>query len=91
MNDGRFEPLHPMRRPITARQREAYDFIAETWLETGRGPELRVMAKALGFSSSNYAQELVQVLERRGWVVCGPHQSVGTLRPARASDRIRPW
>lgn len=66
-----------MPGPLTARQRQALDFIVAASVERGRPPTIREMGEALGISSTNGVRYLLKVLARKGYIRRRPHLSRG--------------
>jgi repressor LexA len=57
------------RAPLTVRQDQAMRAICEHIEEHGWAPTYREIAAAMGWRSTAAAQQLVGVLERKGWLV----------------------
>lgn len=66
--------------PITARQREVYDWIVEFVEARGYSPTVRELCKAFGFASPTGAVCHLKPLQERGWISWVPHHS-RTIRP----------
>lgn len=56
------------RQPLTARQREALNFIMRSIRTRGYGPSLREVALALGITAPNGAMAHVVALEKKGYI-----------------------
>lgn len=56
------------RRPLTERQREVLDFVYERTLSQGYQPTLRDIMLRFGWSSTNAAAEVLDALERKGYI-----------------------
>ena len=57
-----------MRKPLTPRQQEIYDFIAEEVIQRGIPPTIRELADHFGMRSSNGAREALNVLAHKGYI-----------------------
>lgn len=57
-----------VRQPLTARQREAYDFICAFLDRTGYPPTLREIGAHMGIGSTNGVNDHLKALERKGWI-----------------------
>ena len=58
-----------MRQPLTARQREALDFITYCLDERGYPPTLREIGEHMGIRSTNGVNDHLKALERKGYLV----------------------
>lgn len=85
----RAEPVNPSRKPLTARQMQAYRLIADAWL-SGQCATTRELGKALDGISINAVYCCVNALMRKGWVTRSPGPNAAwksasrTLRPRTA-------
>lgn len=70
----------PERQPITARQREVYDWVVDYCETRGYSPTIREMCKAFGFNSPNGALCHLHPLRKRGWISWQENTS-RTIRP----------
>lgn len=70
----------PDRQPITARQREVYDWVVEFCETRGYSPTIREGCKAFGFKSVNGFVCHLTPLMKRGWLQYSPRHA-RTLRP----------
>jgi repressor LexA len=57
-----------MRKPLTPRQQEIYDFLVEEILTRGIPPTIREIADRFDMSSSNGAREALNVLVHKGYI-----------------------
>lgn len=55
------------------RDRQAIKFIVGYMESNGYAPTVRDIGKAIGFSSSSTAQQIVSRLQRRGWITYKDH------------------
>lgn len=62
---------------LTERQREVLDFIKTSTNNAGRPPTLREICIALGFKSTNAANDHLLALERKGYIARDPMVSRG--------------
>lgn len=58
-----------VRQPLTARQREALDFITYCLDERGYPPTLREIGEHMGIRSTNGVNDHLKALERKGYLV----------------------
>lgn len=58
-----------MRQPLTARQREALDYITYCLDERGYPPTLREIGEHMGIRSTNGVNDHLKALERKGYLV----------------------
>src|SRR6187401_3167189 len=68
-----FRPAKPprgknVRQPLTARQREALDFITYCLDERGYPPTLREIGEHMGIRSTNGVNDHLKALERKGYL-----------------------
>ena len=66
-----------MAGPLTARQKQALEFIVRAVREMGCPPTIREMGDALGISSTNGVRYLLGVLAQKGYIRRRPHVSRG--------------
>ena len=66
-----------MAGPLTARQKQALEFIVKAIRERGCPPTIREMGDALGISSTNGVRYLLDVLAQKGYIRRRPHVSRG--------------
>lgn len=57
-----------MRKPLTARQREIYDFIVRQVQQHGMPPTIREIGDHFGMRSSNGAREALNSIARKGYI-----------------------
>jgi len=57
-----------MRKPLTARQQEIYDFIVVEIRQRGIPPTIREIGDRFGMRSSNGAREALNALARKGYI-----------------------
>lgn len=76
---GIMQPVNPMRRPATARQREVFDFICECW-RRNHPPTWQEIAVFMG-TTTNAAVECVEALVKKGWLKRGQHYETRTVVP----------
>ena len=70
------------REPLTPRQREILLLLERSLARDGYPPTRAEIARALGFSSPNAAQEQLQALQRKGRIVLdGSHRGIRILPP----------
>ena len=74
-----------MRQPLTARQREALDFITYCLDERGYPPTLRAIGEHMGIRSTNGVNDHLKALERKGYLVREELKS-RALRPIDMDD-----
>lgn len=74
-----------MRQPLTARQREALDFITHCLDERGYPPTLREIGEHMGIRSTNGVNDHLKALERKGYLVREELKS-RALRPVDFDD-----
>lgn len=74
-----------MRQPLTARQREALDFITYCLDERGYPPTLREIGEHMGIRSTNGVNDHLKALERKGYLVREELKS-RALRPIDMDD-----
>ncbi|MCA9685724.1 MAG: transcriptional repressor LexA [Myxococcales bacterium] len=74
-----------MRQPLTARQREALDFITYCLDERGYPPTLREIGEHMGIRSTNGVNDHLKALERKGYLVREELKS-RALRPVDFDD-----
>ncbi|MCK4596634.1 transcriptional repressor LexA [bacterium] len=78
-----------MAGPLTARQKQALEFIVGAIRERGCPPTIREMGDALGISSTNGVRYLLDVLAQKGYIRRRPHVSRGIeLVHGRSPDHI---
>ena len=79
-----------MRKPLTARQQEIYDFIVAEVIQRGIPPTIREIADKFGMNSSNGAREALNVLARKGYIHRRDRLSRGIelVDPVQASERV---
>ncbi len=58
-----------MRQPLTARQREALDYITYCLDERGYPPTLREIGEHMGIRSTNGVNDHLKALERKGYLI----------------------
>ena len=75
----------PVRQPLTARQREALDFITYCLDERGYPPTLREIGEHMGIRSTNGVNDHLKALERKGYLVREELKS-RALRPIDMDD-----
>lgn len=73
-----------MREPLSPRQQQILDFIADWAAREGRPPTLREIAQQLGLRQHSSAQVHVEALVRKGWLTRGVQH--GSLRVLAATD-----
>ena len=61
-----------MKRPLTNRQREIYNWIDAYILEHGYPPTRKEISEGNGMRSGNAAHEHLMSLERKGWITVAP-------------------
>jgi repressor LexA len=74
-----------VRQPLTARQREALDFITYCLDERGYPPTLREIGEHMGIRSTNGVNDHLKALERKGYLVREELKS-RALRPVDFDD-----
>lgn len=74
-----------MRQPLTARQREALDYITYCLDERGYPPTLREIGEHMGIRSTNGVNDHLKALERKGYLVREELKS-RALRPVDLDD-----
>lgn len=62
-------PGESVRQPLTARQREALDYITYCLDERGYPPTLREIGEHMGIRSTNGVNDHLKALERKGYLV----------------------
>ena len=67
------------RQPVTARQREIYDWIVARHAETRCGIGLRELAAAMGCTSPSAMYSGLRTLERRGYITRTPGRANSIL------------
>ncbi len=82
-------------RPLTERQRQVYEFIADSISCNGFPPTLREIGEAFGFSSTNAVLAVLDSLERKGYIRRHPSMArgielTGGLPPGAEGVRIIP-
>ncbi|GIX45837.1 MAG: LexA repressor [Candidatus Tectimicrobiota bacterium] len=81
-----------MKPPLTARQRQILDFIAQVVAATGVPPSLRQIGEALGIRSTNGVRAHLKALEKKGYIRRATRTSRGIAvadrRPAAAADGV---
>lgn len=79
-----------MRKPLTARQQEIYDFIAGEIRQRGMPPTIREIGDRFGMRSSNGAREALNALARKGYVRRHDRLSRGIelVEPVEVSHRV---
>lgn len=78
-----------MAGPLTARQKQALEFIVGAIRGMGCPPTIREMGDALGISSTNGVRYLLDVLAQKGYIRRRPHVSRGIeLVHGRSADHI---
>ena len=63
--------------PLTARQREIYEFIREAVRGESRPPTMREIGERFSISSTNGVREALEVLEKKGYIRRAPFVSRG--------------
>ncbi|MEM8557899.1 MAG: S24 family peptidase [Bacteroidota bacterium] len=71
-----------MRRPVTERQTQVYEFIRDFMRTHGTPPTLREIGDGLSIASSNAVYKLLQALETKGLI----HREPGAARGIRIAD-----
>ena len=74
-----------MRQPLTARQRQALDYISHCLDNRGYPPTLREIGEHMGIRSTNGVNDHLKALERKGYLVREELKS-RALRPIDYSD-----
>ena len=75
------------RISLTERQKRAYDYILSHIRKYGEWPTYRELQEAMGYKSPNSATQLLQALEKKGWIVKRdtyfdfPHEDMPYLTP----------
>ena len=79
-----------MRKPLTTRQQEIYDFIVGEIHHKGIPPTIREIADRFGMNSSNGAREALKVLARKGYILRKDRlsRSIELVQPVEASRTI---
>jgi repressor LexA len=79
-----------MPAPLTARQKQALDFIVSVARERGCPPTIREMGQALGISSTNGVRYLLEALSKKGYIRRHPRRSRGIelIRAASPADLV---
>jgi repressor LexA len=79
-----------MPAPLTARQKQALDFIVAVSKERGCPPTIREMGQALGISSTNGVRYLLDALSKKGYIRRHPRRSRGIelIRAASPADLV---
>ena len=79
-----------MRKPLTPRQQEIYDFIVGEVRRRGMPPTIREIGDRFGMRSSNGAREALNALARKGYIRRHDRLSRGIelVEPIEASDRV---
>ncbi|HID09842.1 MAG TPA: transcriptional repressor LexA [Candidatus Latescibacteria bacterium] len=82
-------------KPLTERQRQVYEFIADSISCNGFPPTLREIGEAFGFSSTNAVLAVLDALERKGYIHRHPSMArgielVGELPPGAEGVRVVP-
>ncbi|MFH1008076.1 MAG: transcriptional repressor LexA [Candidatus Latescibacterota bacterium] len=57
-----------MRKELTERQREIYDFIADTIVQQGLPPTIREVGAEFGITSTNGVRATLEALEKKGYI-----------------------
>jgi len=73
-----------MRRPVTERQQNIYDFIRETIEKRGLPPSMREIGDQFGINSTNGVEGHLVALERRGLITRERGKSRGIVLPGTA-------
>jgi repressor LexA len=81
-----------MKRELTDRQREVYDFLLSFWRERGYPPAIREVASHFGFRSTRAVVDHLNALERKGWIKRGRERSRAIefprAQPSRSFDVV---
>ncbi|HIE04845.1 MAG TPA: transcriptional repressor LexA [Candidatus Latescibacteria bacterium] len=82
-------------RGLTDRQRQVYDFIADSISCNGFPPTIREIREAFGFSSTNAVFAVLEALERKGYIRRHPSMArgielLGGLPPGAEGVRVVP-
>ena len=64
-----------MRQPLTKRQREVFDYVADFIPAHGYGPALHEIGQALGLSSTATVHKHLRTLQIKGWIARGWNRS----------------
>ncbi len=75
-----------MRQPLTARQQQALEFIANCLEDRGYPPTLREIGEHMGIRSTNGVNDHLKALERKGYLVREELKS-RALRPIGVEDQ----
>ncbi len=67
----------PVRRKLTTRQQEIYDFIADAIRDMGYPPTIREVMDAFGIASTNGVRTTLAALEKKGYIRRRPMLSRG--------------
>lgn len=58
----------PIKKELSERQKEAYDYIVSYMTENGFCPSMREICDELGYASSSSAYQILHALEVKGYV-----------------------
>jgi repressor LexA len=64
-----------MKRELTDRQRQVYEFLLSFWRTNGFPPSIREVAGHFGFRSTRAVVDHLNALERKGWINRGRERS----------------
>lgn len=64
-----------MKKPLTSKQQEVYEFILNQYMPFGEVPSLQLIAAHFGKSKSTISQFLQQ-LEKRGYIKKRPYEKI---------------
>jgi repressor LexA len=67
------------RQPVTARQREIYDWIVARYAETRCGIGMRELSAAMGCTSPSAMYSGLRTLEKRGYITRTPGRANSIL------------
>lgn len=81
-------------RPLTQRQHDILMFIRRTIGDTGRGPSIREIGKAMGMSSPNGVNDHLIAMEKKGVIERGVGMTRSIRKEASAKsngEKARRW
>lgn len=77
-----------MRQPLTARQRQIYDFIVERVQSGNLTPSMREIGSNFGIVSTNGVARHLEALQKKGWVELVPGKARAIKLPGLSSARV---
>jgi repressor LexA len=61
-----------VRKPLTERQKEIFNWLGQYIVQKGYSPTVREMCLAFGFKNTNAAVVHLAALKRKGWITWVP-------------------